>query len=74
MRLARRIPGGASNDLDDLPQRILIADGQCMFAPRPVETLLSRAKDSVEVRLGPIRFVFPLVALRKALRLCFTSG
>ena len=39
--LARRVAGGAADDLDDLGQAGAIADGERVFAPNPVEALPS---------------------------------
>ena len=39
--LARRVAGGAADDLDDLGQAGSVADRQRVFAPDPVEALPS---------------------------------
>ncbi len=43
-RLARRIAGGAADDLDDFRKAGAIAHRQCMFTPDPVETFLGHAQ------------------------------
>ena len=50
-RLARRIAGGAADDLHDLGQARPIADRQRMLAPNPVEAFLRHAQGDDDVHV-----------------------
>ena len=49
--LARRIAGGAADDLHDLGQAGAVADGQRVFAPDPVEAFLRHAQRDDDVHM-----------------------
>ena len=53
-RLARRVAGGAADDLDDLREAGTVADRQRMLAPDPVEALLRHAERDDDVHMIPI--------------------
>ena len=49
--LARRIAGGAADDLNDLRQAAAISNGQRMLAPNPVEPFLGHPQSDNDINV-----------------------
>src|SRR5581483_1136234 len=49
--LARRVAGGAANDLDDFGEARTVANGQRVFAPNPIEAFLCHAERNDDVHI-----------------------